>query len=74
MRVINSIDTPPLLGERSLHYAMQQYLAHYHTELNHQGLGNHLIASERGVRSRRGQVARRDRLGGLLTYYYRDAA
>ena len=27
-----------MLGERSLYYAIQQYLAHYHTERNHQGL------------------------------------
>ena len=33
-----------MLGERSLYHAIQQYLAHYHTERNHQGLANHLIA------------------------------
>jgi transposase InsO family protein len=32
-----------MLGERSLYYAIQQYLAHYHHERNHQGLNNHLI-------------------------------
>jgi putative transposase len=29
-----------MLGERSLYYVVQQYLAHYHAERNHQGLGN----------------------------------
>ena len=32
-----------MLGERALYYAIQQYLAHYHTERNHQGLDNQLI-------------------------------
>ena len=26
-----------ILGERALYYVLQQYLAHYHTERNHQG-------------------------------------
>ncbi len=63
-----------LLGEQSLSYVIQQYLAHYHAERNHQGLSNQLIAPEPGLGSHSGQVRRRDRLGGLLRYYYRDAA
>src|SRR5919199_5842650 len=35
-----------MLGERSLSYTIQQYLAHYHHERNHQGLDNQLIAPE----------------------------
>jgi hypothetical protein len=60
-----------MLGERILSYAIQQYLAHYHSQRNRQGLGNHLILAEPGMTSHQGQVSRRDRLGGLLTYYYR---
>ena len=63
-----------MLGERSLYYAIQQYLAHYHAERNHQGLANQLIAPELGLGSSSGQIRCRDRLGGLLCYYYRDAA
>jgi len=63
-----------MLGERSLYYAIQQYLAHYHAERNHQGLDNQLIMREAGIGGPTGQVQRRDRLGGLLRYYYRDAA
>jgi hypothetical protein len=63
-----------ILGEPSLAYAIQQYLVHYHTERNHQGLTNQLIAAEPGRGSPSGQVRRRERLGGLLRYYYRDAA
>jgi putative transposase len=63
-----------MLGERSLHYVIRQYVAYYHTERNHQGLHNHLIIPEAGVGNPSGQVQRRVRLGGLLRYYYRDAA
>jgi transposase InsO family protein len=63
-----------MLGERSLSYAIQQYLAHYHHERNHQGLGNHLIAREGAVGCQTGPVARRKRFGGLLSYYHREAA
>ena len=37
-----------MLGERALYYVIHQYLAHYHTERNHQGLDNQLIAPEGG--------------------------
>ena len=63
-----------MLGERALSYAIHQYLAHYHAERNHQGLGNQLIAPEPGVGRHTGPVARRERLGGLLRYYHRAAA
>jgi putative transposase len=46
----------------------------YHAERNHQGLHNHLLTPEVGIGSLTGHVQRRDRLGGLLRYYYRDAA
>jgi hypothetical protein len=39
-----------------------------------QGLANQLIAPEPDLGSHSGQVRRRERLGGLLRYYYRDAA
>ena len=57
-----------MLGEGSLSYAIAQYLAHYHTERNHQGLDNQLIMQERDVGGHTGPVVRRDRLGGLLSY------
>jgi putative transposase len=63
-----------MLGERSLHYIIHQYLVHYHTERNHQGLGNQLLVPTAAYGNHSGQVRRRDRLGGLLRYYYRDAA
>jgi transposase InsO family protein len=63
-----------MLGERSLYYAIQQYLAHYHHERNHQGLDNQRIAPEPEHNDQGGAVVRRDHLGGLLRYYYREAA
>ena len=42
------------LGEGALRNAVQAYLAHYHTERNHQGLNNAIIASRprRSLRAR----------------------
>jgi hypothetical protein len=63
-----------VLGERALYHVVHEYLSHYHAERNHQGLHNHLLTPEAGIGSLIGHVQRRDRLGGLLRYYYRDAA
>jgi hypothetical protein len=63
-----------MVGAPALSYVIHQYLAHYHAERNHQGLANQLIAAESGVGRHSGPVRRRERLGGLLRYYYRDAA
>jgi putative transposase len=69
-----TLDQMLLLSERTLSYVIHQYLAHYHAERNHQGLANQLMAPEPDFGSQTGQVRRRERLGGLLCYYYRDAA
>jgi len=60
------------IGQASLRRAIAHYMAHYHTERNHQGLKNRVIRPEsiRGV----GPVRRRPRLGGMLNYYYCAAA
>jgi transposase InsO family protein len=63
-----------ILGERGLYHVLTQYLSHYHTERNHQGLGNVCIASAPANDVENGRVVRRERLGGLLRYYYREAA
>jgi transposase InsO family protein len=70
----DALDQMLLLSERSLSSVIQQYLAHYHAERNHQGLGNQRIAPEPVLSRQSGAVVRRDRLGGLLSYYYREAA
>jgi transposase InsO family protein len=63
-----------MLGERALYHVIREYLAHYHTERNHQRLDNQLIAPEGAVGGQTGHVVRRERLGGLLSYYHREAA
>ena len=63
-----------MLGERVLYSAIHQYLTHYHTERHHQGLDNQLIVREGAVDCQTGHVVRRKRLGGLLSYYHREAA
>jgi putative transposase len=63
-----------LFGESSLRKAIHEFVAHYHRERNHQGLGNRLITPDPNVAISSGAVARRERLGGMLNYYYRKAA
>jgi hypothetical protein len=63
-----------LLGEGSLRSVIQAYLSHYHHERNHQGLANQLIVPESGMEIQYGSVVRRERLGGLLSYYHQKAA
>lgn len=47
----------------------------YHQERNHQGLGNRLIeAHTANTNSVEGIVRRRERVGGVLNYCYREAA
>ena len=53
--------------------AVGQFCDHYHRERNHQGLENRIIEPEFGS-AEEGEVNCRERLGGLLRYYYRDAA
>ncbi len=63
-------------GERSLWRAVEEFVAHYHAERNHQGLGNALIeprAADR-VGERLGLIDCRERLGGLLKFYHRKAS
>jgi hypothetical protein len=63
-----------LFGETSLHKRIQEFVAHYHGERNHQGLGNQLIIPDESHDGNRGAVRRRERLGSMLNYYYRVAA
>lgn len=63
-----------LFGEESLRTAIQNFVTHYHTERNHQGLGNRLILPQAGHLVKAGPIQRRRRLGGMLNYYYRAAA
>ncbi len=61
-------------GEKSLRQAVASFLEHYHGERNHQGLGNELIEPNDEVGQTSGEIECRERLGGMLKYYYREAA
>jgi hypothetical protein len=63
-----------LFGESAVRKATAEFMAHYHNERNHQGLNNALIRPEPEHTGDKGEVHRRERLGGLLNYYYRKAA
>jgi hypothetical protein len=60
------------LGERHLRRAIVEYMAHYHGERNHQGLGNALTSGARDDSADAGPVVRRDRIGGLLHFCHRQ--
>ena len=62
------------IGERHLRLAVTEYAEHYHVERPHQGLGNRLNEPGRVPARTGGEVARRQRLGGLLNYNHREAA
>jgi transposase InsO family protein len=60
-------------GERHLQAAVRAFVDHYHEERPHQGLGNALIAPKI-ISVGPGRVRCRERLGGVLKFYYREAA
>jgi transposase InsO family protein len=61
------------IGERYFRRAVAEYVEHYHSERNHQGLGNRLIAGPLVIQLT-SRVRRRPRLGGLLNFYEGAAA
>jgi transposase InsO family protein len=68
------LDQMIFFGEDSLRNAIREFVAHYHLERNHQGLGNRLIISCNTTPTKVGTIQTRRRLGGMLNYYYREAA
>ena len=68
------LDRMILFGEGSLRKAIHEFIAHYHHERNHQGLGHRLITTEEPCIRSTGAIRRRQRLGGMLNDYYRHAA
>ena len=64
------------LGEghlRAVIRVIRAFVDHYHEERPHQGLGNELIAPKTTL-IEAGKVRCRERLGGVLKFYYREAA
>ena len=64
-----------LFGEASLRRVLREYLIHYHTERNHQGKNNVILFPDSlSNESSEGSIECKERLGGVLKYYYRNAA
>jgi len=68
------LDRMIFFGEKSLQAATVSYVDHFLREPNHQGMDNRLLIPGREVGEKAGEVMCRERLGGLLRYYYRQAA
>jgi putative transposase len=67
------LDQMIFFGEDSLRGAIHEFVVHYHQERNHQGLENRLIIPMETTADTALAIERRQRLGGLLNYYYRAA-
>jgi hypothetical protein len=65
-----------LFGEASLRHVLSRYVEYHHSERNHQGKGNVILfpkpADRIGESSE--EIFKRERLGGLLKFYHREAA
>jgi putative transposase len=78
-RFVGSVKTECLnrlvfFGESSLRRALSEYMAHYHLERNHQGINNRLLTAAANDPNYGGKLVRRERLGGVLSYYHRLSA
>lgn len=62
-----------IFGEPMLRYLVKEYIAHYHNERNHQGIGNVIPIPDDRLQQA-GKVMKVERLGGLLSFYHRSAA
>ena len=62
-----------LFGEASLRRAVAQFETHFHEERPHQGKGNVILFPLSENSDVGGPIRCRERLGGLLKYYHREA-
>ena len=68
------LDRMILFGEASLRRALREYVVHFRSERNHQGVGNRLLEPLAEVGLTNDPIHCRERLGGMLNFYYREAA
>jgi putative transposase len=61
-------------NEKQLREIVSEFIEHYHRERNHQGLDSRLIKAPLANTLNSGPIKCRERLGGVLNFYYRDAA
>ena len=62
------------LGEAHVRQLVHEFVEQYHHERNHQGRDNQLLQRPPPPVNPDADVERRERLGGLLSFYYREAA
>jgi len=62
------------VGQGALRRGVTELVAHYHRERNQQGLRNRLIELQQRSVGKGALVCRHERLGGMLSFYYRTAA
>ena len=62
-----------ILGDRHLRVVVREFAAHYNLERNHQGIGNELVLRRLPPANMNGAIRCRERLGGTLQYYEREA-
>ena len=67
------LDRMICVWQAALRRAVSEIVVHYHHERNHQGLGGRLIQPELRPSAAGASVHRRQRLGGLLSFYYAAA-
>jgi hypothetical protein len=53
---------------------VSEYLCHYHAERNHQGIGHVIPFPDKRLGATGRKIEKSERLGGLLSYYHREAA
>jgi len=65
------LDNFVVFGEAHLRYLLDEFIAHYHFERPHQGLGNQLLSGAVPPQAAllSGEVECQTRLGGLLKHY-----
>jgi transposase InsO family protein len=62
------------LGELHLRRVLNEFVAHYHGERPHRGMGNPILEPGPEVRKSAGEIRRCDQLGCILDYHHRAAA
>ena len=62
------------LSENHLRSTITEFIRHYHGERPHQGLNNCLIDPDETAGRTVGSIVCRERVGGVLRYYHREAA
>jgi putative transposase len=68
------LDQMIFFGEDMSRNTIREFVTHYHRERNHQGLDNRLLEPVEIIATTTRLVRKRERVGGLLNYYYREAA